>query len=375
MKSEKRKIKYLTAKFFIFSFSLFIFVGCKNHYLLKGMSDTYLKFRNDAGIDRYHIFKNRYVATGTPQPWRIAKNYDKSIIPDTSAAFLKKTGTIAYLIIKNDSIYYEKYFEGFSDTSHTNSWSMAKSITSLLIGAAIEEGKIKSVDEKVSDFLPSFNKGLDTLLKIKDLLTMSSGIPFGESYVNPAGYPAKALYGSNITWLTLRYHCTEKPGTKFIYQSGNTELLGHILTKATGKTVSEYASEKLWKPLGAEYPAFWSTDHKDGMEKTFCCFNSNARDFARIGMMMLDSGKWNGKEIIPKDYFIQSTTPQTIRYYGYQWWIGRMGTHKLFWAEGYDGQFIIVIPDEKMVVVRLGKRNANGDGDMYVGTALEMYGK
>ena len=348
--------------------------SCHNRYLLKGLSDTYLKFRSSPGINRYHIFKNRIVAAGTPKFWDTAKSYDKRTMPDSCAKFLKKTGTAAYLIIRNDSICYEKYFDGYSDTSHTNSWSMAKSIISILVGVAIKEGKIKGVDEKVSDFIPTYNKGLDSLLKIKDLLTMSSGIDFGESYTNPFGYAARALYGNNVIWETLRHHCKQMPGKEYFYQSGNTELLGYILTKATGETVSEYASEKLWKPIGAREPAFWSLDHKNGMEKTFCCFNSDARDFARIGMLMLDSGTCDGKEIISKKYFIESTEGQTVHYYGYQWWIGRTEKHKLFWAEGFLGQFVIVIPDKKMVIVRLGKENANGDGDMYVGLALLMYG-
>lgn len=350
------------------------FSGCKNHYLLKGLSDTYLKFRNNPGINRYHIFHNRVVGIGTPQKWDTSKNYDKALVPQQYEEFFNRTNTVAYLVIKNDSICYEKYFEGYSDTSHTNSWSMAKSITSILIGVAIKEGKIKSVDEKVSDFIPSFNKGLDTLLTIKDLLTMSSGIHFGESYSNPFGYAAKALYGSNIMWLTLKYHCIDKPGTIYEYQSGNTELLGYVLAKATGEKISEYATEKLWKPIGAERPGYWSLDHKDGIEKTFCCFNSNARDFARIGMLMLDSGKWNGTEIIPRKYFIESVKGQTVNFYGYQWWIRTIAKHKTFLAEGFLGQFIIVIPDEKMVVVRLGKNDVDNDEEMYAGLALLLYG-
>lgn len=375
MKSEKLKIKSRAAKFFIFSFSLFIFVGCKNNYFLKGLRDTYFRFRLAPSISGYKIFKNGVVNTGTPQEWAISKGYNKMAVPDSSMNYMKSNKTAAYIIIKNDSICYEKYFDGFSDTSHTNSWSMAKSIVSLLMGIAIDEGKIKSVDEKVSDYIPSYNKGLDTLLTIKDLLTMSSGIEFGENYGNPFGYAAKALYGNNLLWLTHKHHCVEKPGSKFYYQSGNTVLLAEIVTKATGKTMSEYASEKLWKPMGAERPAFWSLDHKKtGIEKGFCCFYSNARDFARIGKLILNSGKWNGKQIISKDYIMAATKGQVASDYGYQWWLERVGKHRIIAAEGFSGQYILIIPDENMIVVRLGKIDHSKDVAHYAGAALGMYG-
>ena len=363
------------SKLLIFSFSLLIFVGCKNRYFVKGLRDTYLRFRLTPDIGGYKVYKNRVINTGTPQPWNVSKNYNRVTIADSSAVYLKKNKTAAFLIIKNDSICYEKYYDGFSDTSHTNSWSMAKSVVSLLIGVAIKEGKIKSVDEKVSDFIPSYNKGFDTLLAIKDLLTMSSGIDFGENYANPFGYPAKALYGNNLLWLTLKHHCVIKPGTKFFYQSGNTVLLGEIVRKATGETMSEYASEKLWKPLGAERQAFWSLDHKNGIEKGFCCFYSNARDFARFGKLMLDSGKWNGEQIIPKQYFIESSKGQKVNYYGYQWWLDIFGGHKVVYASGFSGQYIMAIPDENMIVVRLGKIFQEEDVTKYGGMALGMYGK
>jgi len=289
--------------------------------------------------------------------------------------YMKKHKTAAYLIIKDDSICYEKYFSHYSDTSHTNSWSMAKSIVSLLTGIAIGEGKIKSVHEKVSDLIPSYNKGLDTLLTIQGLLTMSSGIRFGESYGNPWGYPAKALYGDNLLWVTLKKHCVDKPETIFSYQSGNTVLLTDILTIATGETVSEYASDKLWKPIGAKEPAFWSLDHKGGIEKGFCNFYSNARDFARIGKLILDSGKCDGKQIVPKEYILDATKGHTEWYYGYQLWINWVGKHKVIYAWGFSGQYIFVIPDENMIVVRLGEKSCDADLLNYVGMAILMYGK
>ena len=208
---------------------------------------------------------------------------------------------MAYLIIKDDSIRFERYWDNYSDTSYSNSFSMAKSIVSILTGIAIHDGKIKSITQHVSDFIPSFKEGMDSLLEIKELLTMSSGIDFEESYTSPIAYPAEAYYGDDLMKVTLKYNVVTKPGLRFKYLSGNTTLLGYIVSVATGKKLSDYASEKLWQQVGAEHPAYWSTDHDNGMEKAYCCFNSDARDFARIGQLYLDSGRWEGKQIVPEE--------------------------------------------------------------------------
>ncbi len=356
-------------------FMLFLFTGCANSYFIRGVKDTYLKGRMSPDIDGYSYFDNRTVKTGTPQPWAIAKCYNKDTIPQDCLDYFKKNKTEAYLIIRNDSICYEQYWDGYSDTSHTNSFSSAKSIVSILTGRAISEGKIKSVHEKVSDFIPSFNKGMDTLLTIEDLLTMGSGINFNENYLSPFGYPAKAYYGTNLMKLTLSYHVKSNPGKKFEYFSGNTTLLGYIVTKATGEKLADYASEKLWQPMGAEEPAYWSLDKKGGMEKAYCCFNSNAHDFARLGKLYLDSGRWNGKQLVPQEYVIASITPKLVNYYGYQWWITHCGKHYVPYAAGLFGQYVYVIPDENMIVVRLGRIQAGDDAKYYAGAAIYMYGK
>jgi CubicO group peptidase (beta-lactamase class C family) len=349
------------------------------YYLYKGIANTYLKGRSGPSIDEYGIFANRLVKAGTPQPWAIAKDYNKKSIPGEYLKQIEGYQTEAYVIIKNDSLCYEQYWDGYSDTSHTNSFSMAKSIVSILTGIALQEGKIKSIDEHVSDFIPAFKNGMDSLLTIKDLLTMSSGMSYEESYSNPFDYPAEAYYGDDIIANTLKYKVVTEPGKKFIYQSGNSALLGYIITLATGEKLSDYASEKLWQPLGAEQPAYWSLDHKEGMEKAYCCFNSNARDFARFGQLYLDSGKWNGKQIVPQNYVIASTHPALSEHYGYNWWILTCNGYSIPYCRGILGQYIFVIPGRNMVVVRLGKRrgpvndNVPSDALIYIKAALDMY--
>jgi CubicO group peptidase (beta-lactamase class C family) len=360
-------------------------------YLYKGIWNTYLKGRSGPSITEYDIFDNREVKAGTEQKWSNAKNYNAQKIPAALEPKFNEMQTVAFVIVKNDSLLHEQYWDGFGPDSRSNSFSMAKTFVSILVGAAIDEGKIKSIDQPVSDFLPEFKEGDNAKLTIKHLLTMSSGINFDENYVSPFAYPAQAYYGSDLKTLTFGYKVIEEGGKTFKYLSGNSELLAFILTKATGKTLSEYMSEKLWKPLGAKNDALWSLDSKDGMEKAYCCFNSNALDFARLGQLYLDRGKWNGTQIINADYVAKSIIPadlvdvdgKKIDNYGYAWWlIPDYKGHYIFYARGILGQYIICIPDQKMVVVRLGGKREKRKGNdhpldlyYYIDAAIEMYGK
>ena len=318
---------------------------------------------NFANIDDYKKFTNNTVVTGVPQPWNLSNDYNKNPLPRELKNMLSALETIAVLAIKNDSIVQEYYWDGYSDSSLSGSFSMAKSITSLLIGAAIKEGKIQSIEEPVGNYLPEFKTGDKAKVRIADLLTMSSGSNWDESYANPFSVTTELYYGHDAYKTAVGVSVIQPPGTLHSYKSGDTQLLGLILEKATGKSLSAYASEKLWQPLGAEHAALWSTDHIGGIEKAYCCFNSNARDFARLGQMMLDSGRWKGNEIIPRDYYLQSIKPcmipddtgQPCKYYGYQWWI-IPSQPEIFYARGILGQYVIVIPSKKMVIVRLGKK-------------------
>lgn len=358
-------------------------------YLYKGISNTYLKGRSGPSLTEYKIFDNREVPAGNYQKWKVSSRYNSKELSAQHAKEFAELETVAFVVIKNDSMIHEQYWDKFDQDSYTNSFSMAKTFISILIGMAIEDGKIQGVDQAVGDFLPEFKTGENARLRIKHLLTMSSGINFDEDYVSPFAYPAQAYYGSDLKKLTYGYNVTSEPGKEFIYLSGNTELLGFILEKATGKTISQYASEKLWKPLGAKNSAFWSLDHSDGHEKAYCCFNSNAPDFARIGELYLDSGKWNGQPLLSSNYVINSVTPADLLSggskndeYGYAWWlIPDYKGHRIFYARGILGQYIFCIPDKKMVVVRLGKKRKVSEGSkhpldvyLYLDAALNLYG-
>jgi CubicO group peptidase (beta-lactamase class C family) len=357
MKKLLRRLLYLLL-LVIIVFSGYAFISGKT-WMFKEIA------YNFADIDDYKIFTNNTVAVATPQPWPVANNFNKHLLPDTVKHLLESLQSVGLAVIKNDSLLFEQYWDGYSDTSRSGSFSMAKSITSLLIGAALKEGKIKSLDEPVGHYLPEFASGEKAAVKIIDLLTMSSGSNWDESYSNPFSVTAELYYGNDAYKTAAGVRIIRQPGTYHSYKSGDTQLLGLVLEKATGRTLSAYASEKLWQPMGAEHPALWSTDKKDGNEKAYCCFNSNVRDFARIGQLMLDSGRWKGTELVPPAYCSRSVQPCLIPdengkpcdYYGMQWWLVPYEPG-IFYARGILGQYIIVMPAKRMVIVRLGKHRS-----------------
>lgn len=343
-----------------------VLVGAFSAYAVLG-DKTYLfkaAYHNFSGIDDYKIFTNENVtAAPTDKPWAYSADYNKINYPDSLNALLEELKTVGVLLIRKDSLQFEKYWDGYSDSSLSGSFSVAKSITSILIGAAIKDRKIKSVEQSVGDFIAEFSKGEKAVVKIKDLLTMSSGTDWNESYWNPLSVTAEAYYGNDLIKTATQVKMKNKPGTIHYYKSGDTQLLGLILEKATGKKLNEYAAEKLWQPLGATHDALWSTDHENGSTKAYCCFNSNARDFARIGKFMLDSGKINGVPVIDSSYWKQSITACNIidtkgvpcNYYGYQWWLDPQHP-EIFYARGILGQYIIMIPSKQIIIVRLAHK-------------------
>lgn len=272
--------------------------------------------------------------------------------------FVEQNKSLAFLIIRNDSILYEKYFDKYNAGSVVPSFSMAKSFTSILLGIAIDEGYIKSVSQSVTDFIPELLKK-DTCFKeitIEHLLDMKSGIAYKEQYANPFGNVTRDYYGRNLWASVMRLHIEEKPGKTFHYASINSQILAFIIERATGKKLPDYFKEKLWEPLGMEYEGSWSLDSKKyNHAKAFCCVNATARDFAKIGKLYLDQGKWNGKQIISEKWIKQSldfNRSISSAFYSYQWWHYAPGD---FYAQGYLGQFIYVCPSKKIIIVRLGK--------------------
>lgn len=331
-------------------------------------------YYNFANITDYKIFPTRtakadsikfyYKDSKTPKFPKTLTNNGKVLTFDE---FLKTNKTVAFLIIKNDTLQYEKYFSGYNQESVVASFSMAKSVTSILIGCAIDDGLIKSVDESVISYIPELkNDGMDKIT-IKNLLQMTSGIKYNESYSNPFGDAATDYYGRNLRKSLYNRKLENTPGTVFNYNSGDAQMLGLVLERALrGKTITAYLEEKIWKPLGMEYDATWSLDRQhDGLEKTFCCINARARDFSKLGRLYLNKGNWNGRQIVSKTWVEESLKPDITNggsgNYKYQWWLEPNGN---FMAQGILGQYVYVNPAKNLIIVRLGKDygNANWEG-------------
>ncbi len=333
-------------------------------------------------LNDYQIFPNRTVTAGKTMPWKVSPKVNSVTLPDSLMINMEKMQTVAFLVIQNQEIIYEKYWEGYSENSLSNSFSAAKSIVSLLVGIALDEGYIDSLNQSVGDFLPEYAVGDKKNIRIRDLLTMSSGLSWDEAYTSPSSITTQAYYGDDLPSLVTNLEVVAPPGKRFNYLSGDTQLLAMVLKRATGKNLSDYASEKLWKKMGAVHDAFWSLDHKGGMEKAFCCFNTNARDFARFGQLVLNNGSWNGQQIVSVNYIQKATSPasyllddhdQPVDFYGFQWWIIHYKGQAIPYMRGILGQYVFALPEQNAVIVRLGhKRSKQYVGEHTLGTFVYL---
>ena len=325
-------------------------------YLFKGIRETYLRGEAGSSIDDGTYFKSHTIAKGKTIPWEKDSLYNQKALPKDLVQDLKQSKTASYLIIKNGKLLHEQYWDGYTPTSKTNSFSMAKAVTVMLVGKAVEQKKIKNFAEKFAGFFENYNNvPFGKYLTLANLAEMEAGLNWNEDYNNPFLPNAKAYYGNSLEKAVLLRGFKEKPGTQFEYQSGSTQLLGFALRKSLDKTIAEYASETLWQPLGMEQNAEWNTDDF-GMEKTFCCINSNSRDFAKLGQLFLNNGEFNGKQILNPQFINEMRTPTKLskEAYGMGLWINNDAPIKHYYFRGLYGQYIIVIPEKDMVIVRTG---------------------
>lgn len=334
-------------------------------YLFSGISKTYLKGKSSAYIDDGNLFPGNLIATEEPELWTEDAEYNHKELPENIVENLKNSKTAAFVVIKNRKILHEQYWDGYNQLSHTNSFSMAKAVTVMLLGKALEEGIIGDIDENFSDFYPEFkDKDFGNHVTLKHLAQMEAGLDWDEDYNNPFLPNAKAYYGRNLLKTVFSRRFKEEPGSRFEYQSGSTQLLGFALKKALNRTLASYLSEKFWIPMGMEQNASWSTDNY-GMEKTYCCIHSNARDYAKLGQLFLDDGKVGEKQILNTDFIEQMRTPteKSKEIYGMGLWINNDNPIKHYYFLGLQGQYIIMIPEYNMVIVRTGSYSNNPKND------------
>ncbi len=361
MKILKKLLKYLIILFGLMIAILYI---TDTDYLIKAVRTIYAKGYSTAYLEDYKEFDNEDVENGTPLPWPIHLDYNKTEETEGLKKINKTNGTIAFVIIKNDSIWFEKYYDGFNEDSKSNSFSMAKSYVSGLMGKAIEEGYIKGLDQPVSDYFPEFSEGLAAKMTVGDLSSMSSGTNWDEAYYSPLSITTRAYFDDDLEKVILGLKVVEEPGKKYKYASGDTQLLAMVIEKATGKKLYDYLTESFWKPLGSENSTLWQVDSEEhDLVKAYCCIASNAKDFARFGKLFKDHGKWNGQQLLDSAFVARSVTPRFPESpeYGYGWWLKNVGDKHFFMMRGHLGQYVIVEPNDNVIIVRLGHSKGEGD--------------
>lgn len=326
-------------------------------YLVRAVRVTYLTGHKTAFLEDYTYFDNREIKAGTPQPWNVSKDYNKVNPTEKLEQTHKELQTTSFLIVKNDSIWHESYYDIGATDSKTNSFSMAKSIVTSALGKAIDLGMIPNLDTKVIDYLPELKGEYANELTVGDLASMASGQKWDENYYGPTSVTTQAYFKKDLRELMLSLPIDNKPGQKFIYQSGDTQLLAMVLEKATKMPLANFVSKYFWQPMGMENDALWQIDHPtDGIEKAYCCIASNARDFARFGKLYLQNGIWNDQQILSSEFVQKSIEPRFAdsTQYGYGWWLENYKNQAVYYMRGHLGQFVIVLPESDIIIVRLG---------------------
>lgn len=345
-------------------------------FLSSGCTAVKTVFHNYADLDDHRIFANRAVGTaGQPSRLRSLRRVPQFVadmkVPDETGAvrpledYLDETRTAAFIVMQEDRIVYERYSRGFGERSLLNSFSIAKSVMATLVGIAVAEGRIASLDATVADYRPELASTPYGAVTLRCLLTMTSGM--GD---RPSILPGRAqfYYGDDLHEVIEGSRPEQREANGWRYSEADVQVLGFVLEAAVGKTVSAYLAEKLWKPLGMESPALWALDREGGNEKAFCCISARARDFARFGRLYLDGGRANGEQIVPAAWTARSVLPGVRTRDGYihqhLWWTPEGGEGD-FYAYGHNGQYLYVNPKTRVVIVKFSETNRQDPVPMF----------
>ena len=333
-------------------------VGC-----LQGCTAVKTVVHNFADLDDHAIFDNRLVETGpAAEPLRSLTRLPGFMaqlrVPDEQGAqhpldeYLDRTNTAAFVVLRDDRIVYERYGRGYGAGSLLNSFSIAKSIVSTLVGMAIADGRIASLDATVADYRPDFAASSYGRVTLRHLIAMTSGV--GDA---PSILPGRAqyYYGDDLPAVVASGVTEAAPGERWRYSEADVQMLGLVLAAAVDKSLSAYLAEKLWQPLGMEAPALWALDREGGVEKAFCCVSARARDFARFGRLFLDGGRVNGSQLVPASWANPEAFSgvQTLDRYVHRhlWWFPE-GKEGDYYAYGHNGQYVYVNPAARTVIVK-----------------------
>lgn len=354
-------------------------------YLYKGIKEVWLRGWSSGNIDDLkYAYDTRVLEATDPITW--PEDLGKATLSDSLEKWMNEELSASYLVIHRDTVIFEKYWRGHGVETLSNSFSMAKTVVAMAVGKAVDDGLI-DVKAPLSKYIPRFADGFGSTITVEHVLQMRTCIPFGESYSDPFGFPARAYYGGDIESLMEPYRPIAESGTEFEYQSGNTILLAELHSAVQDLNLTQYVAENIWAPMHAEHDAHWGLDAVDGLERSFAQFYSTTRDFARFGKLMLDGGLVDSTRILSEQFVLDMISPIEddelgvhIPFYGYQTWLGSTESGFSFsYLRGHRGQYVISIPEKDLIVVRTGYqrdsnllRNLSLDTYIYIEAALDI---
>lgn len=333
-------------------------------YVWRALTSTYLQGHRTANIDDAKNFDQRIIAKGNSTPWPKDPRYNQTPLAADTLDYLKKYGTAAFIVAQKGALVHEEYFAPYNAQSLTNAFSMAKTITTLQVGMAVKQGFISSFDAPLTEQIKEYAQDpRGQKATIAQLSAMKSGHEWDESYYLPLNMTTDLYYGKNAESLVLSHGFERDPGTAYEYSSGSTQLLGVFLKRALQAkepelSISEHLSRSLWQPLGMENDAVYTLDRpgsEGGMERTYCCVFASARDFARVGQVLLQDGQWQGKQLWDKAFVERMRQPDLQPYYGHSLWMDWKYKHPFYLLQGHEGQYVIVVPSHDLVIVRTGQ--------------------
>ncbi len=333
-------------------------------YFWKALSATYLQGHSTAHIDDADNFAQRKIATSKPLAWDKDAAFNKEPLNSATLSYLQQYKSAAFLVAKNGKLLHETYFSPYTEASRTNSFSMAKTVTTMQVGLAVQQGLIPSFDAPITPFLPEYaGNARGAKATISQLSAMKAGHDWTENYKLPFNVTTDLYYGKDAEKLVLNQDFERNPGSEYEYSSGSTQLLGVILKRAIQKknlqsNVSEHLSQSLWQPLGMEKDAIYTLDRpgeEGGMERTYCCIFATARDYAKLGQLLLQDGQWGGKQLLDKAFVERMRQPDLVPFYGHSLWMDWSYKHPFYSLQGHQGQYVIVVPSLQLLVVRVGQ--------------------
>lgn len=333
-------------------------------YIWKAISGTYFRGHSTAYIDDADNFAQRTIAKGAEQAWPRDARYNQKPLDPVMQDYHQRYRSAAFLVAQKGALVHESYFGAYNAQSRTNSFSMAKTITTLQVQMAVQQGYISSFDAPLTEQIGEYAKDpRGSKARISQLSSMKSGHNWTENYYLPFNVTTNLYFGHDAQALVLRQGFEREPGSAYEYSSGSTQLLGVFLKRALqakepGLTISAHLSRSLWAPLGMGSDAIYTLDREGsegGMERTYCCIFATAQDFAKLGQLLLQDGQWAGKQLLDKEFVQRIRQPDLELFYGHSLWMDWDYKYPFYAMQGHQGQYVIVMPSQSLVIVRTGQ--------------------